>query len=88
MSISLFPAGEPLRISLTEDAAKTWGSHTAALIGFSLREGVYFGLSVLEDGRVAYLDLNQFTVDWRYDAKRDRWYDTNEERSEESDQAG
>lgn len=88
MSISLFPAGEPLRISLTEDAAKTWGSHTAALIGFLIIHDAPQGMVVLEDGQVAYLQLHQFTVDWRYDPKRDRWYDTNEERSEESDQAG
>lgn len=84
MGLSLFPAGEPLRISIS---AGWCSSRNGALIGFGLREGgSVFGIAVLEDGQIQSLALDEFKVDWQYDATADQWVDVNDRRTAEADQ--
>jgi hypothetical protein len=84
VGIALFPAGEPLRISIS---AEWCPSKNGALIGFGLREGgSVFGIAVLEDGQVQSLALNEFKVDWQYDVATDQWVDVNARRAAEADQ--
>jgi hypothetical protein len=72
--IGLFPAGEPLRVTITAD----WvGSRNGALIGFTIHEGELLGLIVDEKGNVVRVERSDFTVDWRYDVETDRWVDVN-----------
>jgi len=84
VGLSLFPAGEPLRISIS---AGWCSSRNGALIGFGLREGgSVFGIAVLEDGQVQSLALDEFKVDWQYDVATDQWVDVNARRAAEADQ--
>jgi hypothetical protein len=48
--------------------------------------GTVVGLVILEDGFVAVLERNEFTVDWRYDAESDGWKALDAPRAEETDQ--
>jgi hypothetical protein len=74
MSVSLFPAGEPLRISISA----TWiNSRVGALIGVYEDEDRIQGIVVCEDGSMALVPFSDFTVDWRYDVETDRWVDVN-----------
>lgn len=84
--ISLFPSGEPLRVSIKS----SWtGSHNGALLGFAVGKGdILYGIVVLEDGRVARVQADEFHVDWVYEVENDRWIDVNARRALESDQEG
>lgn len=82
--ISLFPSGEPLRVSIVKSAGFT--SICGALIGFVFDRNNLSGIIVLEDGTVSRVPCDQFSVDWRYDAERDRWIDVNVQDGGETDQ--
>jgi hypothetical protein len=43
-------------------------------------------MAVLEDGQVQALALDEFKVDWQYDATTDQWVDVNARRAAEVDQ--
>jgi len=77
------PGWEPLRVSVFASWAN---SRVGALIGFAVVEARLVGIVVLEDGEVAVLERNEFSVDWRYNAETDRWMDVNAPRAEETDQ--
>jgi len=83
VGLSLFPAGEPLRVSIS---AGWCGSRNGALIGFRQANGKVFGIVVLEDGQVAVLALDEFKIDWQYDAETDQWVDVAARRAAEADQ--
>jgi hypothetical protein len=88
IGVSLFPSGEPLRVSVTAD----WlDFRNGALIGLLAitskddRVGLS-GVVVAENGRIEIVSVSDFTVDWRYDTATDRWIDANAPRAEETDQ--
>lgn len=83
MGISLFPSGEPLRISIS---AGWCSSRNGALIGFLQDEAGFSGIVVLEDGQVAMLALNEFRIDWQYDVETDSWVDMAARRAAETAQ--
>jgi len=82
--ISLFPAGEPLSISVDAGHSPDW--KVGALLGFIWADGHLAGLAVNEEGEVGTLRPDEFTIDWRFEG--DHWVDINAPRSAESDQDG
>jgi hypothetical protein len=59
-----------------------------ALIGFAVIHDQVMGIAIMEDGAVAILERNEFTVDWRYDVENDGWRALDAPRAEETDQEG
>ena len=67
--IALFD--EPVRVTFTSEAVGV--GRVGLLMGMVDRDPRALGLVVLEDGSLSFVDARYFTVDWRYDAEKDRW---------------
>ena len=74
-------------VKRVEDAGYgVMSARVGALIGFAVVSGRVVGLAVVEDGFVAVLERDEFTVDWRYDPETDGWKALDAPRAEETDQ--